>query len=87
MEDGLFHTRKAALWRATLDLAFQQNAQLFVTTHDEEWLRNLIDVIDESRIDEISLWRFQRNDQGETELRQFSGALLKAAIETGREVR
>jgi AAA15 family ATPase/GTPase len=70
-----------------LDLAFQQDAQLFVTTHDEEWLKSLIEVIEDSQIDEVSLWRFQRNDRGESELKQFSGSVLKAAIETGREVR
>jgi len=87
MEDGLFHTRKGSLWKTTLDLAFQQDAQLFVTTHDEEWLKSLIEVIEDSQIDEVSLWRFQRNDRGESELKQFSGSVLKAAIETGREVR
>lgn len=87
MEDGLFHTRKSALWKTTLDLAFQQNAQLFVTTHDEEWLKGLVEVVEDSQIEEIALWRFQRNDQGETEFRQFSGDLLKAAIEAGQEVR
>lgn len=86
IEHGLYHRHKAANWRGLLSLARDNDAQMFVTTHDEEWLDA---VVNNSGTDlsDIALWRLERTKKNQHVLRQFSGDTFKASIETGGEVR
>jgi len=86
IEDGIFYKHKTTLWRALLVLARKHGCQMFLTTHDEEWLEALVDASEEN-VDDIALWRFSRDSDGNHILRQFSAQTFKAGIETGGEVR
>lgn len=85
IESGLYHSHQTGLWRAVLRFARSYDCQLFVTTHSEEWLRALVDAAGEP-LDDIALWRLER-DPAQPVVRQFSGASMRAGLETGRELR
>jgi predicted ATPase len=86
VENGLFHKHKTSLWRGLIEMTRQQDSQLFISTHDEEWLTALVDAAGEN-IDDVALWRLERKDGGERAIRQIPGRILKAGIEAGGEVR
>jgi len=86
MENGLYYKHKPSLWRAIMNLGRKNNAQMFVSTHDEEWLNALIEAADE-KVDDISLWRMERLSGGKRVLRQFTGKSLKSTIAIGGEMR
>ena len=85
IEGGLHHSHQAGLWRSVLRFARAFDCQLFVTTHSEEWLEALVAAAGDA-LDDIALWRLERGATGPV-VRQFSGAGLRAGIETGGEVR
>ncbi len=85
MENGIYFRHHAALWQSTLAFARQFDSQLFITTHNEEWLKGLIEAAGDNNND-ISLWRLEQSKVG-IELFQFSGDDLKAGLEYGAEVR
>lgn len=85
-EVGLFHTHLRCFWKSMLTFAKQDNSQLFITTHSEEWLETLADVADPEK-DDIALWRTERSDSGSIALKQFSGKTFIAGLQTGGEVR
>jgi hypothetical protein len=86
MEDGIYHKHHEALWRAVLTMARSYKAQLFVTTHSDEWLTSLVGAAGND-LDDITLWRIERSDSGQPDLFQFGGPLLRDGIEQGAEVR
>jgi hypothetical protein len=83
MENGIFYKHKSALWRSLIHLCRKNNSQMFLTTHDEEWLAALVDVGGD--LDDIVLWRLVRTKRGRV-LRQIPGRALKAGLVAG-EVR
>lgn len=85
IENGIHHSHHAAVWRMLLKLSKRRNAQLIFTTHSNEWLNALTEV-GEEHVEDISLWRVTRSDDG-TGLRQFTGRQAFGAIESGMEVR
>lgn len=86
IEDGIYHKHKTSIWRGLLSLARTHNSQMFLSTHDEEWLQSLIEASGDE-MDDISLWRLERDRSGARRLKQFSGRSFKAGIEAGGEVR
>jgi predicted ATPase len=86
IEDGLYYKHKTPLWRGILQLARQNDCQMFLTTHDEEWLSALCEAQpDESQ--DIALWRFERTEGGKRVLKQFTVASLRGLLEFGAEAR
>jgi hypothetical protein len=86
IDSGLYHTHHVGLWRTILQFARSYESQLFVTTHNEEWLEALFDAAG-SDVADIALWRFERRPGGgQPKLHQFSGKQVAAAVKTG-EVR
>jgi hypothetical protein len=85
IEAGIYFKHQTEIWRAILAFMREYDSQLFVTTHSEECLRALRDAIN-GKVDDISLWRMER-DAHEPVLRRFSGAAFKAALEMGGEIR
>jgi hypothetical protein len=86
MENGIFHKHKPAIWRSIFDLSRTQESQLFLTTHDEEWLSALVEASN-GNVEEVSLWRVERSRDNTRKVVQFEGRDLKAAIEYGTDVR
>jgi predicted ATPase len=81
IENGLYYRHQAALWRGLLSLTRDYEGQLFVTTHNEEWLEALFEVAG-SEASDVALWRIERSQKGPV-LRQFSGRQAAAALRVG----
>ena len=84
VENGIYYSHHKAFCKAILTFASEYNSQLFITTHSEEWLESLADVIDTS-LDDVALWRAERVG-GAPLIRQFTGKQVPIGIDTG-EVR
>lgn len=84
IENGVYYERHGAFWASIVDLAREQNNQVFVTTHSKEWLEAIAN--SSGDLDDIALWRVERSDKGPI-IHQFTGDRLAAAIEYGSEVR
>lgn len=83
-ENGIYHQHYRAMWDALITLSRSHNSQLFTTTHNEEWIEGLFEAAGKD-VDDISLWRIERSDEGPL-IRQFSGRQTAAAVNVG-EVR
>jgi hypothetical protein len=84
IENGLYYKHQTAFWRGLLLFARKYEGQLFVTTHNVEWLDALAEAAGE-KSDDIALWRMERTKEGPV-LHQFSGKSALAGVEAG-EVR
>ncbi len=85
IENGIFHTHQASVWRALLAFTRDYDSQLFVTTHSQEWLEALVEGAGED-VGDISLWRLERREDGPI-LRQFFGTTFRAGVEAGGALR
>jgi predicted ATPase len=86
IENGIFHTHHKSLWRAILALIRNYEGQIFATTHSYELLEALVQAAGD-KLDDIALWRLERDDNGRPTLFQFAGDILKDAIKHGAEAR
>lgn len=86
IETGIYYTHHAAIWRALIRFTRSYDSQLFITTHSKECLEALAEAAGEDAGD-VSLWRVERELDGQPTVRQFSGEELVAGIEYGQEVR
>lgn len=87
IENGLYYKHQQSFWRWLLSFAKTSGSQLFLSTHSNEWLTALIDASDATEIENISLWRLERNENGQPEIFQFGGEDLRAGVEYGAELR
>jgi len=83
IENNTYFKHQPAIWRGLSSLARQTETQLFVTTHNEEWLEA---VFGENDVEDVALWRLERKDNG-PRLRQFSGKQISVAVRSSGEVR
>jgi hypothetical protein len=86
IENGLYYTHHKKYWEILLAFARNYEGQIFLTTHSREWLAALIEAAGDN-VDDIALWRLEREENGGRELFQFEGRDLKAAMEFGGEPR
>lgn len=84
IENGVYHKHHTALWRALLSLVRNYDSQIIATTHNEEWLKGLVDAAGDNAND-IALWRIQRENNRPV-IHQFSGKQALFGIQAG-EVR
>jgi Fe-S cluster assembly ATPase SufC len=84
-DNGIYFKRHAAFWKTILTFARTFDSQLFLSTHNEEWLAALAQVAGDET-DDIALWRVIRGDDGPI-VHQFAGTAFKAAEEYGGEIR
>jgi hypothetical protein len=84
IENGISFKHQSAVWRGLSSLARESESQLFVTTHNEEWLEAIFD--DAVNIGDIVLWRLEMADDVPV-LRQFSGKQIAIAVQNSGEVR
>ena len=73
------------MWKTLLQLGRSTRNQLFITTHDEEWIEALIQAAGDD-IDDIALWRIERG-VNQPQVRQFFGRTFKRGVEAGGEMR
>ncbi|MEJ8573808.1 AAA family ATPase [Microbaculum marinum] len=86
VENGIYHSHKVPVWRAMADLARENDSQMFITTHDEEWLKAIVSSGDDI-LDDVSIWRLEQDTGGNRVLKQFSGEALKANLGFGGDIR
>jgi energy-coupling factor transporter ATP-binding protein EcfA2 len=83
-DTGIYYKRHVAYWRAILAFADAYDSQLFMSTHNEEWLLALAEVgLEES--ERLELWRVERSPSGPV-VQKFSGRQFLAGVKAG-EVR
>ncbi len=84
IDDGVYYARHEQYIRTLVQFARDFDAQLFLTTHDDEWLRAFARAVGE-RSDDVALWRVERSENSHV-VKVFSGGRAIAGIQTG-EVR
>jgi hypothetical protein len=86
IENGLHHTVLAKVWKAIAEVARRFNTQIFATTHSLECIMAAYRSFSESDKDDFRLHRLNRVN-GTIKWLTYDAETLKAAIETGLEVR
>jgi ABC-type transport system involved in cytochrome c biogenesis ATPase subunit len=85
-ENGIYYKHHQAFWSAILSLTRKYEGQIFLATHNEEWLEALAIASAASGLDQdISLWRIERGPRRPV-VYQFTGEQVIAGIRVG-EVR
>ncbi|MFY9658115.1 MAG: AAA family ATPase [Methylocystis sp.] len=88
IENGVYYKHQEAMWRQLLRLSYEKEAQIFATTHSLECLYALAEAArKENQIDEIAVWRVQRDENGEPQLLQFRGSALASTATFQGEIR
>lgn len=77
-EDGLHHSLFAPLLRIVFTLAAKYNHQVFISTHSDEFLRQLISVAQADKFEDIALFRFAK--------RGMKGVVPRYSVEEARDV-
>lgn len=85
MENGLYFDIHQNISRSMLEFAIDHHVQLFVTTHSMEYLRSLVPLVEEFP-EEFCLLRTTK-DNGFSDIEQFDGKHLRAALEQKFEIR
>lgn len=86
IENGLHHTVMVKVWRAIAAFARKYDVQVFTTTHSEGCVRAAYEAFES---DEPYDFRFHRLDRvnGETRAVTYDQEMLRAALQSGLEVR
>jgi hypothetical protein len=85
IENGIFYKKYPAIWRVLYRFAKETGNQIFVSSHSNECLQALPDVIGDNDTD-FCLIRTQMAENGSTATR-ISGKAMKAALAGGNEIR
>ena len=86
IENGLYYKHHGEIWRSLLLLSQQYDAQLFVSSHSAEWVNALVKASGK-RINDVCLWRVERDDKGVPEIFRFDGKTLKSGADFGVDPR
>lgn len=84
-DNGVYFKRHRAFCRTLLTFSREFDAQLFLSTHNEEWLSALAYEAGD-KTDDLALWRVERSDGGPV-IQQLPGTAFRAAEEYGGEIR
>jgi hypothetical protein len=85
IENGFYYDRLSTIWSSLFNFCKQYDVQLIATTHSLECLRALAGLLQQSEND-FRLLRSERQD-GQCNIRLFSGKELRSAIEQDFEIR
>lgn len=86
MENGIYFQHHEAIWRIILALCRNYQCQLFSSSHSAEWLRAMVKASG-LFIDDMRLYRLERDADDQPELFSFEGEDLKSGVEFGVDVR
>ena len=87
IENGIYHTHHLPFWRALLDATKRIDGQLFLTTHNSEWLRALAEAAPKGMSDQIGFWRVRRDKKGKPCIDRLTINELREGLEFGLEMR
>jgi ABC-type Mn2+/Zn2+ transport system ATPase subunit len=79
IENGIYFKHQPMIWSRLAAMTRRQQGQLFITTHNEEWLEA---VFEDQDVSDVALWRLERTKEG-PRLRQFAGKQASAAVRVG----
>lgn len=82
IENGIYYKHHEAMWRSLLRFSRSNDGQLFISTHNDEWLKSLVSAAGE-KVDDIALWRMERDKNNRPVVRQFNGKQVIAGIRAG----
>jgi energy-coupling factor transporter ATP-binding protein EcfA2 len=85
IENGLYHKIDRPLWEAISDFAIENDAQLIVTTHSQEFLEAIAPSADWD--DKSYLLLRMEKENGNVQVESFGGKEFGGAVESGFEVR
>jgi predicted ATPase len=85
IEQGIYYKQKHVFWKLLRDMARKSDSQVFMTTHDEEWLAAIAD--EDASLDDVGLWRLETSRSDDRVLRQFSGETFRNSVGIGGEIR
>ena len=92
IENGLHYSSLMPLWKAILKMALESHVQLFIATHSDECIHAMVrtyQTYHESGIGEdfVSLFRIDRNRDGQHRAIQYDSDILLAGLGEDFEVR
>lgn len=90
IENGLHHSAYELLWKNIIKLANINNIQFFITTHNEETLKSLCNVLEENKHIDSSFIKLYKIDQINSEGHEtyvYNADGLLEAIKNGIELR
>lgn len=91
IENGLHYSAYIELWKAIITLAKEHNAQLFITSHNEEMLEYLVEILEDEEYqgeqDTVSVFNLVNIPQKGNFVYKYSFEGLQSAIETETEIR
>jgi hypothetical protein len=79
IENGIYFKHQPIIWKGMAAMTRRQRSQLFITTHNEEWLEA---VFEDQDVSDVALWRLERTKEG-PRLMQFAGKQASAAVRVG----
>ena len=83
IESGIFHRRQKKVAQALIQFANHYETQLFMTSHSEEWLKNLADASANGRSKNVAFWRMERDRNGSPKMRRFTVEEFQSGLEMG----
>ena len=85
IENGIFYDRYQSVWRTLIDLAIENENQIFVTSHSLECLEALVPTLDQHH-DQFLLLRTERRD-GRCAITKISSRAMEAALKGAVDIR
>jgi AAA15 family ATPase/GTPase len=86
-DNGIYYKRLESMWRMLHTFSVRHETQLFISTHSEECLKAILPTL-AKRQDDFLLIHLQRSKTGVSPtVHMISGANMRAAIESGIELR
>lgn len=85
IENGIFNDQYQLVWKSLIDLARQNNTQLFVSTHSNECLRAILPIMKDNE-DDFTFLRAEHQN-GNSSISRFDGKEMEAALANGAEIR
>jgi len=88
IENGLHVTALEQLWKIVLDWSEKYDVQIFTTTHSEDVIKSLRNVLDENMFpDSVACYRLVKFEEGETEAYRYSQEQLGMALNSNTDIR
>lgn len=88
IEDGLHVTALEKAWGLILEHSHRSSAQIFLTTHSEDAIKSLRNVLDEKRFsDAVACYRLVKFEDDETEAYRYSQEQLGQALDSDTDIR
>lgn len=86
LENGIHYSTFPIIWKAISKMAKAYNVQLFITTHNYDFLHGLNDIYTDEMSDDFTFIRLDSND-GRIIPKHYDGEMFNAALDRDWEIR